>query len=242
MTKEACRVYESNSLRQVTGGTLRPGGFTLTDKAVQYCGFKPGTTVLDLGCGTGATVEHLAAKYSLNAVGIDPSDRLLDIGGKRRPDLPLIQGRGESLPFLPGELDGILAECAFSVMADLNPVLQECCRVLKNEGWLVVSDIYARNPEAVGYLRSLSPVSCLTGAISRCELEEKLIQAGFHILLWEDHSYALKELVIQLIMTHGSMKKFWQESQDGLDDCCGIQESIKKARPGYFLLIARKGQ
>ncbi|MCL5290189.1 MAG: SAM-dependent methyltransferase, partial [Firmicutes bacterium] len=41
-----------------TGGTLRPGGFTLTDKAVQYCGFKPGTTVLDLGCGTGATVEH----------------------------------------------------------------------------------------------------------------------------------------------------------------------------------------
>lgn len=243
MTGETCRIYESSFLRQVTGETIRPGGFNLTDRAVNICGFCPKDKVLDLGCGTGATVEYLTTKYSLQVAGIDPSDHLLDIARKQRPELPFIQALAESLPFMPGEMDGIFAECTISVMANPDKALQECNRVLKNKGWLVITDVYARNPEAVGDLRSLPTVSCLTGAMSRNELEEKLLYAGFRIVLWEDHSNVLKELMIKFIMTHGSMANFWQQSTTGSSDGIDthhMQEVIKKARPGYFLLIAKK--
>jgi hypothetical protein len=39
------------------GATNRPGGFIITDQAISFCSFQPGTKSLDLGCGSGATVE-----------------------------------------------------------------------------------------------------------------------------------------------------------------------------------------
>ena len=239
-TGEKCRVYEGNALRQATGEILRPGGFALTDRAVGFCDFRPGAAVLDVGCGTGATVGHLINQYQLKAAGIDPSALLLELGRRRNPELPLIQAQGESLPFRTGEMEGIFAECTLSVMEDVEQALRECYRVLHPEGWLIVTDIYARNAEVIGDLRSLPLASCLTGAMSRQGVEEKLHQAGFQRVLWEDHSQVLKDLVIRLIMTHGSLENFWSKASSGTADGQWLQQVIARSKPGYFLLIARK--
>ncbi|MCL6479156.1 MAG: methyltransferase domain-containing protein [Peptococcaceae bacterium] len=239
-TGEICRLYENSSLRRVAGGVLRPGGFDLTDRAVDFCGFRPGSRVLDLGCGTGATVAHLVDKYNLRAAGIDPSAALLACGRKSRPDLPLIQAAAENLPFLPGRMDGIFAECTLSVVNNPDGALKECYRVLRDGGWLVITDIYAGNPEAAEELRTLPLASCITGAMTRHDLDYKLNNAGFSTVLWEDHAHLLKDLVIKIIMSHGSMQNFWRQAGPDDIDAGRVQEVVKKARPGYFLLIARK--
>ena len=41
---------------------------------------EPESRVLDLGCGNGATVEHLGTDRGLTAVGVDPSALLLAQG------------------------------------------------------------------------------------------------------------------------------------------------------------------
>jgi SAM-dependent methyltransferase len=224
----------------VTGDAIRPGGLSLTNRALDFCCFTPGAKVLDVGCGSGATVEHLIANYNIDAVGVDPSAALLECGLQRRPGLPLRQAAGENLPFADGEMDAVFAECTLSVMENPDQALAEIYRVLKSGGMLVITDVYARSPEGVEDLRRLPLVSCLTGAMTFQELTEKISSNGFNVIFWEDHSRLLAELAARLILANGSMDSFWGNTTCGTIDCQHIQNIIKKSRPGYFLLIARK--
>ncbi|AQS58106.1 DVU_1556 family methyltransferase [Desulforamulus ferrireducens] len=235
-------IYEGTAIRQVTGDSIRPGGFQLTERAMEFCALPPGAKVLDIGCGTGATVEYLIDKYQLQAVGIDPSHLLLAQGRQRRPDLPIFQAVGECLPFYEGEMAGVLAECSLSVMTNPARVLRECQRVLRAGGYLILTDIYAKNSAAVAGLRTLPLVSCVTGAMGRQELEEMLKQAGLRVVLWEDHGELLKQLMVRLILTHGSLKNFWQQGDTGGMTGESIQEIIKEAKLSYYLLVAQKGE
>ena len=128
-----------------------------------------------MGCGNGATVERLVSLYHLQAIGIDPSERLLESGKKKNPSLNLIRGRGEDLPFPDDHMDGVFAECALSVMFDLDQVLKEIFRVLKPGGWLVINDVYARNPDGLKPLQELNLDSCLRRALPKEQLIDKLI-------------------------------------------------------------------
>ncbi len=236
----SCPLYESGPIRQVTGDTIRPGGFAITKRAISFCSFAPGARVLDVGCGTGATVEYLRDNYQLDAVGVDPSPVLLEQGRKRCPGLPLIEAAGENLPFGDGEMDGVLAECTLSLMKNPDQALAECYRVLKGGGRLVVTDIYARNPAGVDGLRGLHLASCLGGAMPLDELLQKIEDRGFVVELWEDHTRLLGELVAGLILAHGSMAAFWGRVSGGSMPCANIQQAVQKARPGYVLVLARK--
>lgn len=235
-----CKLFESPAMRQVTGETIRPGGFYLTDRALDFCAFPAGATVLDLGCGCGATVEYLREVYRFQAIGVDPSELLLADGRQRKPDLPLLRAWGEDLPFTPGRMDGVLAECTFSLMSDLDRTIREINRVLKADGRLVVNDVYARNPAGIQELQQLNIDSCLRGAITKKELIAKLEANGFEIILWEDHTDLLKHLTAKMIWTHGSMTEFWLKTSSCTIDPHQAQLAMAKAKMGYFMLIAVK--
>lgn len=225
-------------LLEVTGSTIRPGGLELTKRAVEFCRFGPDSQVADVGCGVGGSLEYLQGIHHIHSLGIDPSAALLDEGRCRSPGVPLIQAVAERLPFKSGCLDGILCECVVSLIPDSDSALSEFRRVLKPGGYLVVSDIYARSPSPEGDSLRVSGGSC-TGTRER--IIESLLEHHFSPLLWEDHTDELKELAAQLILTHGSVDGFRKAL------CGGNGRSSRRlvdlpARPGYFLLIARKNQ
>lgn len=242
MNNKVFKLYESDVLRQTTGDTLRPGGFSLTDLGVENCDFLPGAEVLDVGCGNGATVERLVSLYHLRAIGLDPSEGLLESGRKKNPGLNLIRGLGEDLPFAGNQMDGVFAECALSVMEDLDKSLKEIFRVLKPGGWLVINDVYARNPDGLKPLQELNLDSCIRRALPKEQLINKLVGQGFNLVHWTDHTNLLTQLTVNLIMTHGSMTKFWLKSSScsGSVDPILAQAAIKQAKMGYFQLIAKK--
>ncbi|WP_407310770.1 DVU_1556 family methyltransferase [Desulfosporosinus sp. SB140] len=257
MNKDAApvfKLYESDLLRQSTGDTLRPGGFCLTDLGVKSCSFLPGARVLDVGCGSGATVERLVSLYELQAIGLDSSELLLESGRRKNPGLNLIRGQGEDLPFPEETMDGVFAECALSVMEDLDQVLKEIFRVLKPGGWFVMNDVYARNPDGFQGLQELKLDSCIRRALPKEALINKLNEQGFKIHAWTDHTNLLTQLTVNLIMTHGSMSNFWLKTSSGSDagsdasSCSGtcsvdpslVQAALKRAKMGYFQLITQK--
>lgn len=202
--------------------TFRPGGTELTDRALSCCGFAVGARVLDVGCGVGASVEHLQSRHTLAVTGIDLSPALIAEGLARNPALPLTVGSAEALPVADGELNGILCECVLSLVDDPRQVLQEFRRALRPGGSLILSDLYLRHHQH----EDPAP-----GPMTRGTLEALLNACGFVLCLWEDHTRLLQELAARLVLAHGSLDGLWCSPRDA--GCAG-------ERPGYYLLVARK--
>jgi len=231
-------MYENSSLSQITGGPLRPGGLDLTARLLELCELPCGARILDVGCGTGSTVEELRATGSYHAFGIDRSELLLQTGMILHPNLPLTCGWGKALPVANSVMDAVIAECSLSAMTNLEDVLAEFQRVLRPNGRLALSDVYARNPDGIPVLRTL-PLSCgLRDTLTQTELTTRLQMHGFEILVWEDHSETLKYLAAQMILAHGSMSEFWSKSEPAADPL-DLQIAISKAKLGYTILVAR---
>jgi arsenite methyltransferase len=230
----------------------------LTLRAVNLACLGPGSRVLDIGSGTGATLRYLG-DHGFEAIGVEPSAILVKEGRERNPGLPTVRASGESLPFADAVMDGVLAECSLSVTRDVERVLGECRRILKPAGRLLVNDVYARNPDGVSGLKGLPAGCCLTGAVCKQDWTSRLEAGGFDVTLWEDHSAALKEFAAQLIFSGFPIDAFLhcrsdevkeQESGSGkvLTELTGLtgkelvcrEAALYKAKPGYFLLIAQK--
>jgi arsenite methyltransferase len=228
-------IYESERLRQVTGPAIRPGGVALTGRAMEFCRFPAGARLLDVGCGSGATVEYLRKHHQLAASGVDISSTLLQEGKSRDAALPLARASAGQLPHGDGSLDGILCECVLSLLLEPKVALREFNRVLLRGGRLVMSDIYLRGEVEENPLWQGAVDGCLKGARSASFTEAMLRGAGFEILLWEDHSPLLKELAARLVLAHGSTDAFGGGMKGN-----GCTSTVAALRPGYYLLVARK--
>lgn len=234
-------VYEKKCMTEVLGETLRPGGFDLTEKSVRFCKLEPDDLVLDLGCGMGATVGYLYERHDIKAKGVDPSEKLIGLARRKYGFADFVLGTGESIPFPEDSFHAVFAECTLSLMEDSDRALKEVFRVLKKNGKLVITDVYAKNPGSIKELEKLSFNSCMRGLHDLKHLKAKLIRLGFDIMLLEDCSDLLKSLMVQIVFSYGSMGVFWNKATDCRTEADKFQEILKACKPGYFLMIAMKG-
>jgi len=102
-----------------------------------------GQRILDIGCGTGISLEPLLDK-GLNLTGIDPSLYMLDLASQRLGgQVDLHRGMAEDLPFEDNTFD-----CAFfftSLEFTDRPAkaIEEACRVAKDTVIICVLNRYA---------------------------------------------------------------------------------------------------
>ena len=102
-----------------------------------------GESVLEIGCGTGASLEPLI-HMGLNATGIDPSPYMLDISFKklgRRVDL--YRGYAEDLPFDDNSFNHAFFMTTLEFVEDPYKAIEEACRVAKDRVFLGVLNRYA---------------------------------------------------------------------------------------------------
>ena len=227
-------LYEQPGVRAETGNTIRPGGFILTDRAVEFCRFPSAARILDAGCGRGASLKRLREKWSLGCVGLEPNPAML---GTIR-NLPIARGTGEALPVADNSLDGVICECVLGATRDSSAILKEFHRVLKPGGRLMTTDLFARNP-LPDTPTSLPMTCCFNGARALEVHVQTISEPGFTPLLVEDHSKQLRDLAAKIVWNHGSLAGFWSSLFPGLDTDC-ILSRIKDIKPGLFLCIARK--
>lgn len=228
--------YETGRLTPGDGRLFRPGGLDLTERAIALVNFDAGAMLLDLGCGAGVTVRYLRSQ-GFRAMGIDCAPNPVPAKASVRGPVTRIVARAEDLPFADGAIDGILAECSFSLFEDRQCALAECTRVLIDGGRLMISDLYARCPEAIAEVRALRS-SCAANILVREELEADLWRAGFTVNVWEDHSRSLRECAARYLFEHGSLDGLW--GCGGNESSRDIDAAMRAARAGYFLLIATR--
>ena len=218
----AQELWACSAIRGVMGGTVHPGGLELTERGVRLLQLAVGSRILDVGCGTGASVACLRDRLGLDAVGIDPSAQMR-AGG---PGLPLYPGRAERIPFETGSMDAAMMECCFHLTTP-EQALQELWRVLRPGGKLLLSDLYPRTDVTGG------------GLYTQTELVQLLEQHGFRLCIWEDHIQQLRQLMVDIIMEYGSMDRFWDSMACSCGSRCGIL-ALRDRRLSYYLLVAQR--
>lgn len=98
---------------------------------------RPGMSrqVLDVGSGAGNMAHHLA--HYGHVIGLDYNARPLTVAQRRALDV--CQGVGDSLPFADGSFDLVTLLDTIEHIPDEFGVLQECRRVLKPGGKLIIT-------------------------------------------------------------------------------------------------------
>jgi arsenite methyltransferase len=242
MTEQpSIRFYETSLLREITQETLRPGGLTITNRALEFCDFPLQSNLLDIGCGTGAT-QALLENYGFRSFGIDASSLVF----RQNPWLSrsAVQAVGESIPLVENSMDGVFLECTLSVVKSPRTVLQECTRLLKKGGLLILTDVFARNEYGIPALRATIKNLCFNFIWSQMEINAMIQTVGLNTLIWEDHSKAIRDFTGKAILTQGSMDSFWQKQFSSTGnkkvDPLNFQLLLSRARIGYFMLIAQK--
>lgn len=216
-------VYEHPIWENLPDQAMRPGGLTLTEKAFSFAELSPGSKVLDLGCGLGATLRHLSVDYGLATFGIDLSASLL----RRATGAAFTQARGEYVPLADDCMDVVISECTLSLF-ETDLALSEVVRVLRSGGWFILSDIYARNSDGISALQSLPAGTSISKAMAQPAIEAKIEGCGLKISNWQDLSAHLKGFSLCTLFTAAEV--------DPLD----LIIASGKAKLGYYTLSARK--
>jgi SAM-dependent methyltransferase len=100
------------------------------DEAVRRLGIGPGTTVLDVGCGSGAFLRA-AADSGASVCGLDASAALLELARSRVPEAELHLGDLQFLPYDADAFDVVTSFNSFWFAADPIEALREAGRVAK---------------------------------------------------------------------------------------------------------------
>jgi ubiquinone/menaquinone biosynthesis C-methylase UbiE len=102
---------------------------------------------VDLGCGTGITLDLLLARYD-QVAGLDVSQEMLEGFDRSAVESGLVLTRGDMarLPFASDAFDVVVCRSALHHMDDEHGVLSEICRVLTPEGTLILGEPSNDNP------------------------------------------------------------------------------------------------
>jgi ubiquinone/menaquinone biosynthesis C-methylase UbiE len=141
-----------------------------------------GGRTLDVGCGTGRGLGLYGP--DARVIGLDPAWDSLARARRRAPDVPLVQGSAEALPFCDGTFDTVVASLVFCSVAEPARGLAEVKRVLRPDGRLrMIEHVRSRRSWKAAFQDRVQPLwTWLSGGchLNR-ETERAVEDAGFVI-------------------------------------------------------------
>lgn len=126
-------------------------------RAVELLDLQNGQTIIDIACGTGANFKHIkATQIELDIYGTDFSDGMLKkgqitINKNKWNDITLFQSDARELTpdFIKNQLkkelhfDRVICFLGLSVIPDWEQVLDKMLDLLKEDGKIVIVDVFA---------------------------------------------------------------------------------------------------
>ncbi len=101
--------------------------------------------VLDAGAGTGRlTMKLFSAGADVTALDFSPD--MLEKLQKKNPDIKTVEGDVENMPFEDDQFDFVFSSLTLVHLKKIIPFLDECYRVLKDEGKLILVNVHYRRP------------------------------------------------------------------------------------------------
>jgi SAM-dependent methyltransferase len=154
------------------------------DAAVDWIAERlPLRDVLDLAAGTGKLTRQLVARGA-NVVAVEPDPEMRAVFARSVPGVPILDGRGESIPLPDAAVDVVTVGQAFHWF-DRAAALREMERVTRPGGgfallwnqWSVTDPILARLDEVLAGLRPAGTQDRLDGEVQTFEQRRRMTRA-----------------------------------------------------------------
>jgi len=222
----------------------RPGGFKVTDRALEIANYKMGSRILDIGCGGGDTVDYLN-RMGLKAEGIDINLARIDEARQTFPGINVRFGDGGFLDdYMSYTFDGILMECALSTFPQPDEALHEAYCVLKKGGRLIITAYFEIDPDP----RQVKAVAIEAARQARIPHQEGDCEEGsvshFTDFCFEGAFY--REPLLRMIEDELGLRALAFEEavvRLGAEDLyTDVRTEVagKSRKLGYFILVAQK--
>jgi arsenite methyltransferase len=169
------------------GTTKHMGGLESTRELLDMCHVSQGTTVLDVGCGAGATACHLAREHGCNVVGVDLRESMIALSNQRaqregvEDKVEFRVADVQSLPFDDAGFDVILCESVATFIEDKQQVVSELARVAKPGGYVGLNEeMWLKTPptEVVAHVKRTWDIK--PGLVTADDWRGMLEDAGLH--------------------------------------------------------------
>jgi arsenite methyltransferase len=128
------------------GVTKHLGGFDATEELIALCHIERGGSVLDVGCGVGATACRLAKHYGCVVIGVDILEGMVHRAQERAEregvsdQTTFRVADAQALPFENDQFDAVITESVTAFPADKQQALNEYRRVVRPGGYVGLNE------------------------------------------------------------------------------------------------------
>ncbi len=98
-----------------------------------------GKSVLDLGCGYGENCEKFKSLGASAVLGVDVSEKMLEVAVSEYPELDFVRGDMNDLSFIKGQYDCVFSSLAIHYIEDFNKLAKQVYGLLNSGGCFIFS-------------------------------------------------------------------------------------------------------
>jgi ubiquinone/menaquinone biosynthesis C-methylase UbiE len=169
-------------------------GREATVELARRASLKPGSRVLDVGCGLGGSARYLAAEHQCQVTGIDLTQEYVDVANALAGMVGLSdkvafrQASALEIPFDDGSFDVVWTEHVQMNIADKRAFYREISRVTRPKGLLLFHDIFRGDGGPLHYPVPWAEEPSISFLAAPAEVRQILEELGSVIHDWVDKS------------------------------------------------------
>lgn len=153
---------------------------------------RPGTSVLDVGCGLGGSARYLAVEHQCQVTGIDLTEEYVEVANALAEMVGLSdcmrfqQANALDMPFADGAFDMVWTQHVQMNIADKTGFYREIARVTRPGGRFLFHDIFAGDGGPLHFPVPWAENASISFLATPGEAKKTLEDVGFVLRDWAD--------------------------------------------------------